>query len=595
MPEVDLEVFEPPVREQLAAASAAVDAAAATGDDAPLAEAYGELGRRLHAYELHEAAAAAYRNALRLAPGDFRWSYHLGILYQATGELGEAARLLQAALAERPDHLPARLRLAEIRSDQGELAAARGELERALEIDPDCALAHFFLGNVAAAEGDPAEAARRYERALELQPRASAVHAPLAVAYRALGEADRANAQLELRGGQAVRLHDPLALALGDLHAGAVGRIRRGARAQIEGDLRSARAEYEKAVAADPENPEARQSLGAVLAQLGETEAAIAEYRAALEITGDNALVLGNLGGLLTTYGDRGEGIRLLERALQIDPTLATARLALGQALLNEGRPAAAEEQYRQILARDAANASARIGLSRALLARQQPEAALAELRAALERDPPRDTATALRLEIAAVLNASGRPAEALALFDRALADDPGEMVLRFARANLLGRLGRYAEAAEEYARYLAARPDDVAARLGEATALAMSGQLARARARLDEGLAATGADPNIQHALAQLLVTTPDPAVRDAERGLELSRRALDGLRSLEAAATVGLALAASGRCEEAIAHERRLLAECEARGGRHLAERLRRRLEHFERTGRCLEPWAA
>lgn len=593
LPETDLAAFEPNVRDQLAAAAAGLEAARGGGDEA-LAEAYGELGRRLHAYELYEAAAAAYRNALRLAPGEFRWLYYLGILNQATGELDEASRLLEQALAQRPEDLPARLRLAEIRIAQGDLEAARGTLESALELDTDCALAHFFLGNVAVAGGDPEAAVGHYRRALELQPKASAVHAPLAVAYRSLGETELAEGHLARRGRQPVRLADPLALELAELNVGAVARIRRGARAQIEGDLRLARDEYRQAVAADPDNPEARQSLASALGQMGETEAAIAEYRAALELTGDNALVLANLGGLLIGTAAREEGIRHLERALELDPSLAKARLARAQVHLWEGRFELAEAQYRRVLERDASSTPARLGVARSLAARGRTAAAAAELEAALERDPPPTEAATIHQELAALAAAGGDRREALARLNRALELDPQSDDARFARANLLGMLGRYGEAAADYAGFLARHPGSVQARLGRATALAMAGELGGAARQLEEGLDATGGDPILAHALARLLLTAPDPAARDPRRGLELARQAHERLGTPDTGATLALALAAAGRCDESIERERGLLAASRRQGNDALAARLGRRLDHFAATGECLAPWS-
>ena len=594
LPETDLGAFEANVQSQLAAARAEVDEALTGGDEPRLATAFGELGRRLHAYELYQAAAASYRNAVALAPDEFRWLYHLGILYQATGELDDAVRLLERARGRRPDDLPTRVRLAEIRIAQGDPAAARQGLLEVLELDPQCALAHFFLGNIANSAGDPAEAIEHYARALELQPQATAVHSPLAVAYSALGDSERAASHLELRGRQVVQLLDPLALELGELHVGAVGRIRRGARAQVEGDLATARDEYARAVAADPSNPEARQSLGTVLAQQGEIEAAIAEYRAALELTGDSALVLANLGGLLVGTPERDEGIRLLERALQLDPTLPKARLALAQTQLERQRPDLARDQYRRILERDAANLEARLGLARALAVEGQASAAADELRQALARDPDSGDAARLHQALGELAAGIGDLEGALAELGRALDLDPELAGARFTRANLLGLAGRYRLAAEDYDRFLAVHPASVSGHLGAATALAMAGDLAAASARLRGGLESTNRDPNLMHALAHLLVTAPDPTVRDPRLALELALEATRRLGSLQAAATAALGLAAVGRCTEAVEQEKRLLAECRRTGNQELAARLQARLSHFEATGSCLEPWA-
>ncbi len=57
---------------------------------------------------------------------------------------------------------------------------------------------------------------------------------------------------------------------------------------------------------------------------------------------------------------------------------------------------------------------------------------------------------------------------------------------------------------------------------------------------------------------------------------------------------ATVALALAASGRCAEAVEHERRLVAEARRKGDLAVAGFVESRLDHFAATGRCRDPWS-
>src|SRR5688572_20722400 len=51
-----------------------------------LGDAYGELGMLLHAAEYFDSAEPCYRNAQTLTPGDARWPYYLGLLYQSRGQ-----------------------------------------------------------------------------------------------------------------------------------------------------------------------------------------------------------------------------------------------------------------------------------------------------------------------------------------------------------------------------------------------------------------------------------------------------------------------------------------------------------------------------
>ena len=59
--------------------------------DEQLALLYGDTGLLYQAHQVFAAADACYQNALRLAPGEFRWRYYLAYLYQYTGRLSEAA------------------------------------------------------------------------------------------------------------------------------------------------------------------------------------------------------------------------------------------------------------------------------------------------------------------------------------------------------------------------------------------------------------------------------------------------------------------------------------------------------------------------
>ena len=56
------------------------------------------------------------------------------------------------------------------------------------------------------------EAVQDLERALALDARASAIHYPLAMAYRGLGDRQKADGQLRLRGTSYPPLPDPLTL-----------------------------------------------------------------------------------------------------------------------------------------------------------------------------------------------------------------------------------------------------------------------------------------------------------------------------------------------------------------------------------------------
>src|SRR4029079_2399681 len=92
VPEPRLDDLEPAVAEQIRDAQERTAGIVAKGGSSrEIGGAYGSLARVYHAYELLDSAEPAYLNARRLASGNSEWPHLLGVLYQQTGRLEEAA------------------------------------------------------------------------------------------------------------------------------------------------------------------------------------------------------------------------------------------------------------------------------------------------------------------------------------------------------------------------------------------------------------------------------------------------------------------------------------------------------------------------
>lgn len=76
---------------------------------------------------------------------------------------------------------------------------AKKLLQSALAADPELAEAHYELGLLLGLQGKWAESARDLEKAVELQPDYAAAHYHLAIAYRRLGQSDKAQEQVRLQ------------------------------------------------------------------------------------------------------------------------------------------------------------------------------------------------------------------------------------------------------------------------------------------------------------------------------------------------------------------------------------------------------------
>jgi hypothetical protein len=108
--------------------------------------------------------------------------------------------------------------------------------------------------------------------------------------------------------------------------------------------------------------------------------------------------------------------------------------------------------------------------------------------------------------------------------------------------------------------------------------------QWRKARGALESGLERLPGNPVLTSSLAEVLAGSPDPAVRDGKRALELATAAYRANRGPEHGEAVGMALAELGRFDEAASHQRGLVAEA-AGASAEVRARLAANLARYER----------
>jgi tetratricopeptide (TPR) repeat protein len=145
----------------------------------------------------YEQAAAAFREAIRLAPDYAEAHNNLGAMLHAFGQLDEAAVQYRLAATLRPDNAEAENNLGRVLLQQRKASEAIGHFARAIELNPNLASALSGLAWVLATSPAPvrngAEAVRLAERADQLTGRQDAsVLDALAAGYAASGAFDRA-------------------------------------------------------------------------------------------------------------------------------------------------------------------------------------------------------------------------------------------------------------------------------------------------------------------------------------------------------------------------------------------------------------------
>ncbi len=381
VPQPVLERFDPEVREAIEAAREALAAASARG--AATADDWGELGMLFQAHDLRDAAAACYDRAATLDPQAFAWPYYLAWLHRAGARPDPALAAVERALNLRPDDLPALVLAGELLIEAGREEPARRRLERALELDADCAPALVALGRLDLQRRDFAGAAARLERALAIAPTADSVHYPLAMAYRGLGETDRAAEHLARRGEVKVRVPDPLLERMRAKGTGARVHHERGKQAAAAGRYAEAVAEFRLAVAANPEDVALRKYLALAADLHGDRATAREQLDEALRLDPRDSESNLHLGVLLAREGEDAGALARLAVAVDADPNLVLARLNLAAALQRVGRHAEALPHYERVIELDPTDAQARLGRATAAIASGRD----AQARRGLEQD----------------------------------------------------------------------------------------------------------------------------------------------------------------------------------------------------------------
>jgi tetratricopeptide (TPR) repeat protein len=256
-----------------------------------------------------------------------------------------------------------------------------------------------------------------------------------------------------------------------------------------------------------------------------------------------------------------------------------------GQRASQAGRFDQAERAFRAATASDpnSGEAAANLGISLANLGR------LSEARQSLEQALRMDDSiAAAHLGLAVVHDRQGRDDAAIAEYEATLTKDAANVPARIYLADALMRRGRASEAAARYLEVKQAKAVEPALiDYYLAMALVKAGRRAAARDALEEALAGQPESKAIGNALARLLATAPERGVRDSSRALGLSRALFRSTRAPDVLQTHAMALAASGRFEEAVEMQRNAISAAQSTGAsrseRFLAENLARYQRHL------------
>jgi tetratricopeptide (TPR) repeat protein len=460
-----LSLLEAAVADHIRTAAGPLEASApAPRSNRQLADTYGELAEVLHAYEFFDSAEAAYVNATRVA-GDVKWRYLLGYLFQQTGRFEKAAEAFEQVRRLDPARREASIRLGDVYLQLNRLREARERFDEVLEVFP--ALARNGLGEVALRERRFGEAVQHFEAVLDRAPSATSVHYSLAMAYRGLGQADRARDHLQRRGHRTLRLGDPFVDALQRLVRGERTLVMQGRRAYEAGQFPEAAEAFGRAVRAAPGSATARVNLGLTLARLGKAADAASHLDAALRLEPENVEARAALGIVLADQGRDADSLEHLRRAFEQRPQDLNVRGALVRVLIRSRRIDDAIAVLERVRSLDPDDEETIVSLSILLAERQRFREAVTRLDEANRRFPERSsTATTLARLLASSPDRSIRDGQrALDLATAVYTADPAAVHAETV-ALALAELERCAEALEWMRRAIAAARGEEASRL---------------------------------------------------------------------------------------------------------------------------------
>jgi predicted Zn-dependent protease len=441
------------------------------------------------------------------------------VVERLLGRPAQAEADLRLALTVEPDSQPVLRRLSEFLLDDARYAEAAEVATRYLAVAAEAAPATradglLLRARIYSSMGRPTEAEADRALARKLAPDSAAALRDSASAALAAGDASRALA-----------LEEALlkVVAGGSVSDRAQALLGRGSALLALNKRADAEADFLAAVALEPGSLFGRERLAALALEDGRFEEAERRAEALFTVTGSTVSKARAAALVLRARARSGQGrsqeaVEDLSNALGADPSSRDALAALVDALSRQGM----SDEFLKASARlfDAVSAapvgdeaalktmeaviSALTRLGRADLAR--PYADRLVDRASKEAASQRADAACAR---AAVLEALGRGADALADVDAAVAAAPAAREPRRARARLLSALGRPREA-------LSAADDFVAVSSSAAPTQVVEALLWRADRRAEAGDSA-GADAD--HRAAEAAV--PGTHARDAEAGV--------------------------------------------------------------------------
>ena len=239
----------------------------------------------------------------------------------------------------------------------------------------------------------------------------------------------------------------------------------------------------------------------------------------------------------------------LFERALKVTGDNPAMLYNMGVVMETEHQPDLAMICYRNVLKLKPNHFEAHNNIGNILVLRGDIDDAVAHIRRALEINPEYPQA---HNSLGTVLLAQGNLSEALVHFRRAVELMPGSVEMRHNLASVLQAQGKFDEATTQYRKVLQLNPDYLLS----------------------------------LNALARILITNPNPELRNADQAVQLAERAakLTRYQNSGVLEILAAAYAAAGQFDNAVTTIQQAITLTSTANNAELSERRRRQLELYK-----------
>jgi tetratricopeptide (TPR) repeat protein len=412
----------------------------------------------------YASALIEYRNAAQQMPKDAEPYYRMGLAYMEQNSIGAAVTAYRKAIELNPQHVDARLKLAELMASsaaQSDIQVAEKQMRELLAFRPNSTDARNVLAVAELRLGKVDDAVKLLEEALEISP--VNLRSSVNLARVKLARGDRTGAERALREAVSNNPQSPeAALALSSflLSSGKLEEAENEARRAIAlnskfgaGYVALARTqlahnradEAEKTLRAVATLPDERyQHLHAsFLFERGRREEAIKEFEALLARNDASKATRARLVQAYVAVNRIRDAESVLNSALKKDRTDIDALVQRGELLLMTGNTRAAEQDINEALRFNPSVAEAHALKAQVYRRQNRPAGEREELNEALALKP---RLLAVRLLLARNLMAANEYTAALRLLDEATDAEKDVLQLVIERNRALLALQRYPE-----------------------------------------------------------------------------------------------------------------------------------------------------